>query len=49
MSTKPTIQKILKGIFHTEEEENNCKHERSGKNKTQREIDEPCEVGKYEV
>jgi hypothetical protein len=36
-STKPELQKILKGIFCTEEKKNNHKYERSGKNKTQKE------------
>jgi hypothetical protein len=35
MSTKPTWQKTLKGILHTEEEESQ-KHEHPGKNKTQK-------------
>jgi hypothetical protein len=34
MSTKPALQRILKGISHMEEEKNKYKYERSGKNET---------------
>jgi hypothetical protein len=33
MTTKPTLQKILKGILHTEEE-SECNEEDRGKNKS---------------
>jgi hypothetical protein len=33
MTTKPTLQKILKGILHTEEEDK-CNSENTGKNKS---------------
>jgi hypothetical protein len=34
MSTKSALEKVLKGVMHMEEDENNHKHERSGKHKT---------------
>jgi hypothetical protein len=40
MSTKPKLQRILKGIIHTEEQKNNQKCERSKKIKLKRQIDE---------
>jgi hypothetical protein len=37
-SNKPALQKILKGVLHTEEEEKQSQHKRSGRNQAQRGI-----------
>jgi hypothetical protein len=38
MTTKTALQKILKGILHTEEE-NKCNQEKTRQNKSPRQID----------
>jgi hypothetical protein len=47
VSNKPVLQNILKDILHTEDEENNHKHKRSGMNKIQKGRYEPMRIRKY--
>jgi hypothetical protein len=49
MSFKPALWKILKGIIHTEEEENNHKYERWGKNNSKEELMNSWELEKYQI